>query len=125
MAIKKVKLKSGAVRYRVTVNAGLFAGKRKNIVRNVQSMQKARLLESKLKLDVANGLYDENDTTPPVQTFSDLYNQWWPIYVQTVEGSTAYNTKHLFHNHLIPMSGSKTLPAIKTRSIQSALSQWR
>ena len=42
MAIKKVKLKSGAVRYRVTVNAGLVAGKRKNIVRNVQSMQKAR-----------------------------------------------------------------------------------
>ncbi len=125
MAIKKVKLKSGAVRYRVTVNAGLVAGKRKNIVRNVQSMQKARLLESKLKLDVANGLYDENDTTPPVQTFSDLYNQWWPIYVQTVEGSTAYKTKQLFHNHLIPMFGSKTLTAIKTGSIQSAVSQWR
>lgn len=125
MAIKKVKLKSGAVRYRVTVNAGLVAGKRKNIVRNVQSMQKARLLESKLKLDVANGLYDENDTTPPVHTFSDLYNQWWPIYVQAVEGSTAYKTKQLFHNHLIPMFGSKTLTAIKTGSIQSAVSQWR
>lgn len=76
MAIKKVKLKSGAVRYRVTVNARLVAGKRKNIVRNVQSIQKARLLESKLKVDVAN-VYMMKKTLP---------HRFRPLVICTISG---------------------------------------
>lgn len=125
MSISKVTLKSGAVRYRVTVNRGIVNGKRKKIVRQVDGLKQAQLIESRLKLAVANGTYQDKDDLPDVKTFTDLFNQWWPIYVETVEGSTAYKTKQLFDNHLLKKFGAMDLDQIKTGRIQAAVMLWR
>lgn len=125
MSIKKIELKSGAIRYRVTVNRGIINGKRKKIIRQVEGIQKARLLEAKLKTAVANGTFQDKDDLPDVKTFNDLFAQWWPIYVETVEGSTAYKTKQLFDNHLLKKFGAMDLDKIKTGRIQAAVMLWR
>lgn len=123
MSIKKVTLKSGETRYRVTVNAGVVNGKRKNIVRSAKGYKKAQMLEAELRASLVRGDFDE-DGAPKNITFNELFQQWWPIYVQTVEGSTAYKTKQLFTNHLLPMFGGKYLSAIKTSRIQYAVTNW-
>lgn len=125
MSIKKIELKSGTIRYRVTVNRGIINGKRKKIIRQVEGIQKARLLEAKLKTAVANGTFQDKDDLPDVKTFNDLFAQWWPIYVETVEGSTAYKTKQLFDNHLLKKFGAMDLDKIKTGRIQAAVMLWR
>lgn len=125
MSISKRKLKSGRYSYRVTVNRGIINGKRKNALATAASMEEARLLEARLKLQVANGTYKDKHEAQPVVTFRDLYEQWWPVYVETVEGSTAYKTRQLFANHLLPLYGDTTITDIKTGAIQSAVLQWR
>lgn len=124
MAIKKVTLKSGKTTYHVTVYAGMVDGKKKQIVRSVDKIGKARLLERQLKEAVERGEFNTQSSEVTIDTFNDLYNLWWPIYVQTVEGSTAYKTKQLFKNHLLPMFGGKYLNAIKTSRIQYAVTEW-
>lgn len=125
MSITKKKLKNGGTSYRVNVNRGIINGKRKSALATAKTLQEAKLLEARLTLQVASGEYHDKNDLPPVETFNDLFNQWWPIYDSTVEGSTAYKVKQLFDNHILKIFGDKKLTAITTGSIQSAVMKWR
>lgn len=128
MSIKKVLLKSGKTAYRITVNRGMINGKRKKIVRQRDSRSEARVLEAHLKLAVANGTYQDKEEikqeAAKIKTFQDYYKQWWPIYVTTVESSTAYKTRGVFNNWLLPTFGHMKLTDISPSQIQAYVLKW-
>lgn len=123
MAIKKLTLKSGSASYRVSVFVGNINGKKKYATKRCKTLQEARVIEARLKLAVMDGSYQE-EHMPTVTTFQELYDQWWGVYIETVEGSTAYKTKQLFDNHLLPLFKSRRIDSITTGEIQKAVTKW-
>ncbi|MFC6202049.1 tyrosine-type recombinase/integrase [Lactiplantibacillus nangangensis] len=128
MTVKKVTLKSGKTSYRVEVNRGMIDGHRKIIVRHKDNRNEARVLEAHLKLAVAEGTYKDKEEIKEeaavVSTFQDYYDQWWPIYVTTVESSTAYKTRGVFKNWLLPTFGNMKLTDITPSQIQKYVLEW-
>ena len=127
MTVKEVTLKSGKTAYRVRVNR-VVDGKRKPVVRQCRTKAEAGIVEAHLKLDIANGTFRDKrelkEEAPEIVTFRDYYQQWWPIYITTVESSTAYKTRGLFENWLLPTFGDMKLVDIKPAKVQAEVLKW-
>jgi integrase len=51
-------------------------------------------------------------------TFSDVFEDWWDYYCETVQGSTSYKAGQLFKNHILPYYGDYRIDAITPAIVQ-------
>ncbi|TPR38588.1 tyrosine-type recombinase/integrase [Apilactobacillus micheneri] len=122
-SIKSYTTKNGDKRYKFQLYAGLNSqtGKPKHLSRSgFKNKKEATLEASRLELEVAQGgIKQENNIK-----FSEVYEQWYQAYINTVRESTYARTDGMFKNHIIPAFGNKRIRTIKINEVQRAINKW-
>ncbi|WP_231885763.1 Arm DNA-binding domain-containing protein [Sporosarcina psychrophila] len=104
-SIRSYKLKNGTLRYEFPVYLGIdpLTGKQKRTTkRGFETRKKAELALARIKLDIANGTYQQERA----ETYQELYDLWIVQYEKTVEESSFVKTTGLFRNHILPSMGA-------------------
>lgn len=129
MAKKKVspiisyKLKNGETLYKFPVYLGVdpLTGKQKRSSRGkFKTRREAELALARIKLDVANGTYQQERP----ETYQEVYDLWVKQYEKTVEESTFVKTTGVFKNHILPSMGAYKIEKIHVDVCQKHVDEW-
>lgn len=121
--IKSYKLKDGTTRYEFPAYLGInpLTGKEmRTMKRGFKTLKEAGLALARLKLDVANGTYQQTRA----ETYQELYELWVKQYEKTVEESTYVKTTGVFINHILPAMGSYKIEKIHVDVCQKHVDEW-
>jgi integrase len=121
--IKSYKLKNGDLRYEFPAYLGVdpLTGKqRRTTKRGFKTRKEAELALARIKLDVANGTYQQERA----ETYQELYDLWIVQYEKTVEESTFVKTIGLFKNHILPSMGAYKIEKIHVDVCQKHVDEW-
>ncbi|MFJ7827609.1 tyrosine-type recombinase/integrase [Psychrobacillus sp. NPDC096623] len=121
--IKSYKLKSGETRYEFPAYLGVdpLTGKQKRTLkRGFKTHKEAELALARIKLDVANGTYQQERA----ETYQEVYDLWVKQYEKTVEESTYVKTTGLFKNHILPAMGTYKIEKIHVDVCQQHVDEW-
>ena len=115
---------SGVKFYEFRFYAGINpqTGKPKYIHRKKFKTQKsARLALSRLQLELSQkGTIEKENNI----LFSQVYQEWYQEYINTVRESTYARTAGMFTNHILPIFGNKRIRTITTEQVQRAVNKW-
>ncbi|SES17831.1 site-specific integrase [Psychrobacillus sp. OK032] len=121
--IKSYKLKSGETRYEFPAYLGVdpLTGKQKRTLkRGFKTRKEAELALARIKLDVANGTYQQERA----ETYQEVYDLWVKQYEKTVEESTFVKTTGVFKNHILPSMGAYKIEKIHVDVCQKHVDEW-
>lgn len=121
--IKSYKLKSGETRYEFPAYLGVdpLTGKQKRTLkRGFKTRKEAELALARIKLDVANGTYQQQRA----ETYQEVYDLWLKQYEKTVEESTYVKTTGVFKNHILPLMGAYKIEKINVDVCQKHVDEW-
>lgn len=121
--IKSYKLKSGETRYEFPAYLGVdpLTGKQKRTLkRGFKTRKEAELALARIKLDVANGTYQQERA----ETYQEVYDLWVKQYEKTVEESTYVKTTGLFKNHILTAMGTYKIEKIHVEVCQKHVDEW-
>lgn len=121
--IKGYKLKNGALRYEFPVYLGVdpLTGKQKRTLkRGFKTRRVAELALARIKLDVANGTYQQERA----ETYQEIYDLWVKQYEKTIEESTFVKTTGIFRNHILPAMGAYKIEKIHVDVCQKHVDEW-
>lgn len=123
--IKKYTKKDGTTAYMFKAYLGIDQQTGKAIRttrRGFKSPTEAKTALKKIEYEATQG-----DVRKEIQnnlTFQDVYDEWFPGYINTVRESTWYKRKKMFENHILPIFGKYRIRTITTSQIQKALNKW-
>lgn len=123
--IKKYTKKDGTTAYMFKAYLGIDQQTGKAIRttrRGFKSPTEAKTALKKIEYEATQG-----DVRKEIQnnlTFQDVYDEWFPGYINTVRESTWYKRKKMFENHILPLFGKYRIRTITTSQIQKALNKW-
>lgn len=123
--IKKYTKKDGTTAYMFKAYLGIDQQTGKAIRttrRGFKSPTEAKTALKKIEYETTQG-----DVRKEIQnnlTFQDVYDEWFPGYINTVRESTWYKRKKMFENHILPIFGKYRIRTITTSQIQKALNKW-
>lgn len=123
--IKKYTKKDGTNAYMFKAYLGIDQQTGKAIRttrRGFKSPTEAKTALKKIEYEATQG-----DVRKEIQnnlTFQDVYDEWFPGYINTVRESTWYKRKKMFENHILPIFGKYRIRTITTSQIQKALNKW-
>lgn len=121
--IKSYKLKNGETRYEFPAYLGVdpLTGKQKRTLkRGFKTRKEAELALARIKIDVANGTYQQERA----ETYQEVYELWVKQYEKTVEESTYVKTTGLFKNHILPAMGTYKIEKIHVDVCQKHVDEW-
>ncbi|MGJ3947201.1 site-specific integrase [Levilactobacillus brevis] len=122
-SIKAYTTKGGSKRYEFQLYGGLDpqTGNPKRIHRKGFKTQKeATLAASRLELDLSQGdLKQDNNIL-----FETVYDEWYQIYINTVQESTTVRVAGMFDSHILPAFGKKRIRTITLNDVQSTVNGW-
>ncbi|MCZ8540276.1 tyrosine-type recombinase/integrase [Psychrobacillus psychrodurans] len=121
--VKSYILKNGEKRYEFPVYLGIdpLTGKQKRTMkRGFKTIKEANLALARIKLDVANGTYQQ--ARP--ETYQEVYELWIKQYEKTIEESTYVKTLSIFKNHILPAMGAYKIEKIHVDVCQKHLDEW-
>src|SRR5699024_2415493 len=119
--IKKYTKKDGTTAYMFKAYLGIDQQTGKAIRttrRGFKSPTEAKTALKKIEYEATQG-----DVRKEIQnnlTFQDVYDEWFPGYINTVRESTWYKRKKMFENHILPIFGKYRIRTITTSQIQKA-----
>lgn len=107
--------------YRVYIGIDDQTGKKKYVVkRGFENKKSATLACAKFEVQASNGgIKKQTDIL-----FSEVYQEWYLNYKNTVRESTWNRTAGMFKNHILPYFGEKRIATITTHEIQGAVNDW-
>lgn len=123
--IKKYTKKDGTTAYMFKAYLGIDQQTGKAIRttrRGFKSPTEAKTALKKIEYEATQG-----DVRKEIQNnliFQDVYDEWFPGYINTVRESTWYKRKKMFENHILPIFGKYRIRTITTSQIQKALNKW-
>ncbi|HIY91583.1 MAG TPA: site-specific integrase [Candidatus Companilactobacillus pullicola] len=123
--IKKYTKKDGTTAYMFKAYLGINKQTGKAIRttrRGFKSPTEAKTALKKIEYEATQG--DVRKETQNNLTFQDIYDEWFPGYINTVRESTWYKRKKMFENHILPIFGKYRIRTITTAQIQKALNKW-
>lgn len=121
--IKKYKNKKGDTLYKFQAYLGINpqTGKKKVTRRNGFKTKR----EAELELSRLQSKFEVQPTASQNNiTFSEVYDQWYQTYINTVRVSTYARTQAMFDNHIIPAFGDKKIRTITIDDVQRAVNKW-
>ncbi|MEK4521140.1 site-specific integrase [Psychrobacillus sp. FSL W7-1493] len=121
--VKSYVLKNGEKRYEFPVYLGIdsLTGKQKRTMkRGFKTIREAELALARIKLDVANGTYQQERA----ETYVEIYDLWVKQYEKTVEESTYVKTTGVFKNHILPAMGAYKIEKIHVDVCQKHVDEW-
>ncbi|KRM73046.1 tyrosine-type recombinase/integrase [Lacticaseibacillus brantae] len=57
--------------------------------------------------------FNTSEPEPDKRTVQSVFDEWWPMYTQTVESSTSNKTKQIFEHHVLPSFGSMYISKVQ------------
>ncbi|MFT8954778.1 tyrosine-type recombinase/integrase [Liquorilactobacillus satsumensis] len=121
-SIQKYSTKKGTKwLYRVYIGIDDQTGKKKYVVkRGFENKKSATLACAKFEVQASNGgIKKQKDIL-----FSEVYQEWYLNYKNTVRESTWNRTEGMFKKHILPYFGEKRIATITTHEIQGAVNAW-
>lgn len=122
-SIQKYKNKKGETLYKFQAYLGVNpqTGKKKVTRRNGFKTKR----EAELELSRLQSKFENSPTASQNNiTFAEVYEQWYPTYINTVRVSTYARTQAMFDNHIIPAFGDKRIRTITIDDVQKAVNKW-
>lgn len=126
MAQIKPYEKNGKKYYKIQGYLGidLRTGKKRSISRNgFRTKKEAKLTFSKIRLEFEKDNLAPADKIENIK-FKDVYEKWYPTYINTVRTSTYARTEAMFNNHILPEFGNQYIKTITIDQIQKAVNKW-
>ncbi|WP_149315867.1 site-specific integrase [Lentilactobacillus buchneri] len=123
LEIKKYSNKKGETLYQFQVYLGVdeqTGKKRVTRRRGFKTERAAKLALSRLQSQFEQNGYNQQKNI----LFSEVYEEWYQAYINTVRVSTYARTRKMFDNHILPAFGDKRIRTITVSQVQLALNQW-
>lgn len=120
--IKKYTNKDGSTlwKFRTYLGTDQTTGKQKFTNRQgFKTKKEAQLALARLQSGI-----EQTTTRGNISTFEDVYNLWYPSYKLSVKESSAWKTKRLFDNTILPAFGNKRLNKITIAYCQKIANKW-
>lgn len=121
--IKQYQTKGAATRYEIVVYGGrdpLTDKKRWIHKRGFRTKKEATLAASRITVKADEGSL----ITGVKKKFSQVYEEWYAGYINTVRESTYARTRGMFNNHILPYFGKRYIQDITAAQLQKAVNLW-
>ena len=121
--IKQYQTKNAATRYEIVVYGGrdpLTDKKRWIHKRGFRTKKEATLAASRITVKADEG----GLITGVKKSFSQVYEEWYAGYINTVRESTYARTRGMFNNHILPYFGKRGIQDITAAQLQRAVNLW-